>query len=94
MPSEKFYEELPETQVSLLPKGWGIGAVFFNGSLKSLVKHLRNSVSHGHVSVTAELLFEFHNRQSVVVFNHINLHSFCRALAYWCLTKDIALTNL
>lgn len=94
MPSEKFYAELPETPIGSLPSGWGTEALFFNGSLKSLVRHLRNSISHGNVSVTSELMFEFRNRELAVVFNHLSLHSFCQALAYWCLTKDIGLTKL
>jgi len=94
MPSEKFYTDLPETPIASLPTGWGTEALFFKGSLRSLVRHLRNSISHGHVSITPELMYEFHNRESVVVFNHLSLHSFCRALAYWCLTKDIDLTEL
>lgn len=94
MPSEKFYAELPETPIASLHSGWGAEMLSFSGSLKSLVRHLRNSVSHGHVVITPELMFEFSNRGSVVVFNHKNLHRFCQALAYWCLTKDIGLTNL
>jgi len=94
MPSEKFYAELPEAPIASLHSGWGTEALFFSGSLKSLVQHLRNSVSHGHVVITPELMFEFSNRGSVVVFNHKSLHHFCQALAYWCLTKDIALSKL
>lgn len=94
MPSENFYADLPETPIASLPPGWGTEALFFNGSLKSLVRHLRNSISHGHISITPDLMFEFHNKQAVVIFNHLNLHNFCRALAYWCLTKDICLTQL
>jgi HEPN family protein len=94
MPSEKFYAELPETKIASLHSGWGTEVLFFSGSLKSLVKHLRNSVSHGHIVVTPELMFEFSNRGSVVVFNHMSLHRFCQALAYWCLTKDITLSKL
>ena len=93
MPSEKFYSELPETPVATLPPGWGVAGLFFGDSLRLLVRHLRNSISHGHVSVTPELLFEFRNRDSVVVFNYLSLHNFCRALAYWCLTKDVDLKN-
>lgn len=94
MPSEKFYADLPETPISSLHSGWGVEALFFSGSLKSLVKHLRNSVSHGHIVVTPELMFEFSNHGAVVVFNHMSLHRFCQALAYWCLTKDIVLSKL
>jgi HEPN pEK499 p136 len=49
MPSEKFYDELPDTKISSLPSGWGTQGLLFTGSLKEFVKHLRNSVSHGHV---------------------------------------------
>lgn len=94
MPSEKFYAELPETPISELPSGWGVIAFTFNGSLKSLVRHLRNAISHGHVSITPDLMFEFCDRKKSVVFNHLSLHSFCQALAYWCLTKDANLTKL
>lgn len=94
MPSEKFYSELPETPISSLHSGWGTEALSFPGSLKSLVQHLRNSISHGHVAITPELMFEFSNRDSIVVFDHKSLHHFCQALAYWCLTKDIALSKL
>jgi hypothetical protein len=94
MPSEKFYAELPEIPIALLPSGWGTEALYFPGSLKSLVRHLRNSVSHGYISISPELMFEFSNRGSVVAFNHISLHRFCQALAYWCLTKDVTLTKL
>ena len=94
MPSESFYQELPEIQIGLLALGWGAEGLCFTGSLKELVKHLRNSVSHGNVVATQELMFEFENRGSVVVFNHKNLHHFCQALAYWCLTKDVALLKL
>ena len=93
MPSEKFYAELPETPIASLSSGGGTEALCFSGSLKSLVQHLRNSVSHEHIVVTPELMFEFSNRGSVVVFNHKSLHLFCQALAYWCLTKDIALSK-
>ncbi|PIQ34257.1 MAG: hypothetical protein COS35_01870 [Zetaproteobacteria bacterium CG02_land_8_20_14_3_00_50_9] len=94
MPSEKFYAELPETPIASLHSGWGTKELSFSGSLKSLVRHLRNSVSHGHVAITPELMFEFCNRDSAVFFDHKNLHHFCQALAYWCLTKDISLKNL
>lgn len=94
MPSESFYQELPDLQIDLLASGWGTKGLCFTGSLKSLVRHLRNSVSHGKVVVTPELMFEFENRSSVVIFNHEDIHHFCRALAYWCLTKDIGLSKL
>jgi hypothetical protein len=94
MPSEKFYDELPEIPISSLPSGWGAEGLVFAGSLKALVRHLRNSISHGHIAVTPELIFEFRNRESIVVFNYISLHRFCQALAYWCLTKDTALAKL
>lgn len=94
MPSEKFYEELPESPIASLPSGWGVEVLFFEGSLKSLVRHLRNSISHGHVSISPKLMFEFRNRDLGVVFNHISLHRFCQALAYWCLTKDVGLSKL
>ena len=94
MPSEKFYDELPEIPINLLAPGWGTEGLFIAGSLKLLVRHLRNSISHGHLSVSPELMFEFRNRESVVNFNHLSLHHFCQALAYWCLTKDSALTKL
>ncbi len=94
MPSEKFYEDLPEIQIDSLVADWGTVGLIYKGSLKQLVRHLRNSISHGHLSVSHELMFEFLNRESVVVFNHLNLHRFCQALAYWCLTKDVALTTL
>lgn len=94
MPSEKFYEELPEIPINLLAPGWGTEGLFFAGSLKLLVRHLRNSISHGNLSISSELMFEFRNRESVVIFNHLSLHRFCQALAYWCLTKDSALTKL
>lgn len=94
MPSEKFYRELPEIQINSLAQGWGTDGLLFSGSLKGLVRHLRNSISHGHLSITPELRFEFHNDDTVVTFNHISLHRFCQALAYWCCTKDSALTNL
>lgn len=93
MPSEKFYDELPEVRIDALAPGWGTHGLFFNGSLKDLVRRLRNAVSHGHVSITPELLFEFCDRNAIVVFNHVNLHKFCQALAYWCLTKDVSLTG-
>ena len=94
MPSEKFYDELPELPLSTLVNGWGLQGVFFKGSLKVLVRHLRNSIAHGQVSVSPDLIFEFENRNSVVAFNHVNLHMLCRALAYWCLTKDVTLSKL
>jgi hypothetical protein len=94
MPSEKFYEELPETPIASLPAGWGVESLSFKGSLRSLVRHLRNSISHGHVSITPELMFEFRNRDLGVLFNHISLHLFCQALAYWCPTKDVGLSKL
>ena len=94
MPSEKFYEDLPETKVDSLANGWGTNGLSFSGSLKQLVRHLRNSISHGHLSVSPELIFEFRNHKSVVIFNHVSLHHFCQALAYWCLTKDISLAKL
>ncbi|MBI1867154.1 MAG: hypothetical protein HYS06_02460 [Methylocystis sp.] len=94
MPSEKFYEKLPEIKIDSLAPGWGAQGLFFSGSLKGLVRHLRNAISHGHLSVSPELIFEFRDRNSVVVFNHLSLHKFCQALAYWCLTKDVALTKL
>lgn len=94
MPSEKFYEEIPEIPIDSLAPGWGTEDLFFTGSLRLLVRHLRNSISHGHLSVSPELMFEFRNHESVVVFNHLNLHRFCQALAYWCLTKDTTLAGL
>ncbi len=94
MPAEKFFDDLPEFSVNSLPPGWGTQGLFFRGTLRDLVRHLRNSVSHGHVSVTPELIFEFRNRTCVVVFNNLSLHKFCQALAYWCLTKDVALSAL
>jgi hypothetical protein len=94
MPSEKFYDALPELSVDSLVPGWGTQGLFFSGTLRELVRHVRNSVSHGHVSVSRELIFEFRNGKSVVVFNHVSLHKFCQALAYWCLTKDVALSGL
>jgi hypothetical protein len=94
MPSEKFYEELPDIPIASLAPGWGAEGLVFTGSLKLLVRHLRNAISHGHLFVSSELVFEFRGRDAVVVFNHVSLHRFCRALAYWCLTKDIALKKL
>ena len=94
MPSEKFYDELPEIAVALLHSGWGTGMLDFSGSLKSLIRHLRNSISHGHVDVTPELMFSFNDRGVVVVFNYKDLHHFCQALAYWCLTRDVELLKL
>jgi hypothetical protein len=94
MPSEAFYKEIPETPISSLPAGWGVENLGYAKSLKDLVRHLRNSVSHGGIIVTPALMFEFRNRESVVVFDHTSLHSFCQALAYWCLTKDVALVKL
>ena len=101
MPSEKFYNALPEIPITSLPSGWGTEGLFFSGSLKlktlslkALIRHLRNAVSHGHISICHELLFEFHNRNYTVVFNHVNLHHFCQALAYWCITKDVTLAKL
>ena len=94
MPSEKFYEDLPEIATDELVSGWGAEGLLFTSSLKQLVRHLRNSISHGHFSVSSELIFEFRNHESVVVFNYLSLHRFCQALAYWCLTKDITLAKL
>ena len=94
MPSEKFYAELPDISITSLAPGWGTEGLFFTGSLKLLVRHLRNAISHGHLSVSSELVFEFRNHDTAVVFNHVSLHRFCQALAYWCLTKDIALKKL
>lgn len=94
MPSEKFYGELPEIAISSLVSGWGTEGIFFSGSLKLLIRHLRNSISHGSLSVSPELIFEFRNQNEVVIFNYLSLHHFCRALAHWCLTKDITLSKL
>lgn len=94
LPSERFYSELPDTEVGKLPAGWGTSSLTSSYSLRDLVRHMRNAISHGHVSVTPELLFWFNDRQHAVVFNHVSLHQFCQALAYWCLTKDASLSGL
>jgi HEPN pEK499 p136 len=93
-PSEKFYDELPDIAISSLVSGWGTVNLAFNGSVKNLVRHLRNSISHGHFSVSPELIFEFRNREVTVIFDHVKLHKFCQALAHWCITKDISLATL
>lgn len=94
MPSETFYADLPEVPLSHLSHKWGTEGLAFTGSLKELVRFLRNSISHGNVSVNQELLFEFKNREQILVFNHLSLSRFCQALAYWCLTKDEELSGL
>jgi hypothetical protein len=94
MPSEKFPAEVPDVQINGLAAGWGLQGVLFAGTLRDLLRHLRNAVAHGHISISSELMFEFAQGKTVVVFNEVNIRSFCQALAYWCITKDIALKGL
>ncbi|MGH6813493.1 MAG: HEPN family nuclease [Methylocella sp.] len=94
LPSEKFFSDIPDIEINSLAGGWGLQGVLFAGTLKGLLRHLRNSVAHGHVSISSELMLEFSQGRTVVVFNKLNIHDFCQALAYWCLTKDITLKGL
>jgi hypothetical protein len=94
MPSEKFFTDIPDIEINSLAEGSGLQGVLFSGTLKGILRHLRNSVAHGHVVISSELMFEFSNGKTVVVFNKFNIDRFCQALAYWCLTKDITLKGL
>lgn len=94
LPSEKFYSDLPDINAGQLPAGWGASDLIFSGSLRDIIRHMRNAISHGHVSVTPDLIFEFRDRQHTITFNHVSLHKFCQAIAYWCLTKDVSLDGL
>lgn len=94
LPKETFYEQLPEIVLKDLNEGWGLNGLLLNLSLKNFLRHIRNAISHGHVEVTNDLVFTFRNGSTTIVLNHISLHKFCQALAYWCLTKDINLKNL
>jgi hypothetical protein len=94
MPSEKFFTDIPDIEVKSLAEGWGLQGVLFSGTLKGILRHLRNSVAHGHVLISSELMFEFSLGKTVIVFNKFNIDRFCQALAYWCLTKDITLKGL
>jgi hypothetical protein len=103
MPKERFFNELSAIELKSLSEqsthDWGIDSVKLPPSIKSLgslVGYLRNSVAHGHVKVTPELIFEFGNGkdESTVDFNSDKIHKFCRALSCWCLTKDTSLPCL
>ena len=94
LPSERFYSEIPQLSISSLPPRWGVQSLSFSGSLQELVRHLRNAVSHGHISVSPNLDFEFKNHDKSIQFNHVSLHQFCQALAYWCITRDVLLGKL
>jgi hypothetical protein len=93
LPTETYYNKLPETQIIKLNDKWGLSDIRQTISLKQFTRRMRNAVSHGHVEVTPELLFEFVDNEFKIKLNHVNLHKFCQALAYWCLTGDESLDN-
>ncbi len=94
LPKEAFWGQLPEVVVKDLNEKWGIKNILSQMSLKEFVRHLRNAISHGHVEITKELIFTFLGQTTTIVLNHVDMHKFCQALAYWCLTKDVDLKNL
>jgi hypothetical protein len=91
VPSERFHETLPDTNVHDLNSRWGLSRAKVNGpkTLRGVVKSLRNAVSHAHVAVSASpLTFEFTNRAEKILIDEQGLQQLCRALNYWCLTSD------
>jgi hypothetical protein len=94
LPTETYYDKLPETQIINLHGRWGLTDIHQNISLKQFTKRLRNAVSHGHVEITPDLIFEFVDRKFKIKLNHVNLYKFCQALDYWCLTGDESLAGL
>ena len=52
LPTETYYNKLPETQIIHLNNKWGLSDIQQTISLKQFTRRLRNAVSHGHVEIT------------------------------------------
>jgi hypothetical protein len=86
-------EQLPEMDLPSLNSLWGTSGLFFSGSIRDLVRFIRQAVINGDVGVSHDLMFEFGNTNQsvVVVFNNHSLQMLCRALSYWRLSGDVTL---
>jgi len=105
LPSEKFHERLPKTSIKELDPKWGLSRAaeqIGDASLFSLIKFMRNAVSHGHVEIVEDLLYKFggldpksrNKKIKMFCIHGPELSRFCQALNYWCLTQDVSLGGL
>lgn len=69
--------------------------------LKCFLRHIRNAVSHGRIEFTEQMDFTFTDidpKSKEITFqaqlSAKELIDFNQALAYWCITQDINLTQL
>jgi hypothetical protein len=102
LPKESFFDSIPnDIRTNSLKVKWGLNNLKPSYDLRDFLRHIRNSVSHGRIDFTDNLYFTFTDinpRNKNVIFNiqlsSQDLMNFTQALAYWCLTKDIDLTEL
>ncbi len=100
IPSQKFFNSLPECSVEKLVPDWGVPPSVQESrwNLKELIRHLRNAIAHGNVSISPDLEFTFVDEKKgnsiEIKFNRDELQRFSQALSWWCLTKDITLKGL
>jgi hypothetical protein len=96
MTKESFFKDLGKIylkgeKLMISLEDWGIQSLPPFESLGELMRYLRNSVAHGDLKITPELIFEFGGQKKgkPVIFNYKDLEKFCQKLAWWCQTKDI-----
>ncbi|NQY74371.1 MAG: hypothetical protein HRT90_06365 [Candidatus Margulisbacteria bacterium] len=103
LPKQKYFNELPNIKIGALVPGWGLN--FKNSEsnydFKEFLRRMRNSVAHGHIEFTEQLIFSFSDKKPgakesdfSVKLTEQQIRLFTRALAYWCLKKDINLSGL
>ena len=94
IPKEKNFTALPDIPLSDLSKKWGLKKQHQVYTLNEFIRFMRNAISHGHIEVNESLIFTFKDNNKCFSFYHMDLHKFCQALAYWCLTKDVTLKDM
>ena len=101
LPKESFFDSIPSgIKTDSLKDAWGINQLLPAYELKYFLRRIRNAVSHGRIEFTKNIDFTFtdmdQNKTDIfkVKLSGKELMDFTRALAYWCITKDIELKQL
>lgn len=94
LPKESFFDRIPENiMTNELNENWGLKKVESH-SLRLFIRRLRNSISHGNIEFTSDLIFTFvdnNQRKSDDIFNVAmesnDVIKFLRAFSNWCITN-------